>query len=107
MTKILPAPPYLIRTQKPVIKRLMTLRVLEKEVLELPPRSRARLAEKIIASLDAYADPKLAVSWDKEIGRRVAEIQSGAEKGIPAAEVMKLARAALNEGRRLPSARRK
>jgi len=85
----------------------MTRRVLEKEVLELPPRSRARLAEKIIASLDDYAEPKLAAKWNKEIGRRVAEIQSGTEKGIPAAEVMKLARAALNEGPRLPSARRK
>jgi hypothetical protein len=37
----------------------------------------------------------------------VKEIQSGAEKGIPAEDVMKEARRALNETRRLPSARRK
>jgi len=85
----------------------MTLRVLEKEVLELPPRSRARLAEKIIASLDDYADPKLASAWDDEIGRRVAEIESGVEPGIPADQVMKQARAAINEVRRVPPARRK
>lgn len=84
----------------------MTLRVLEKEILELPPRSRVRLAEKLIESIDPY-DPKLEAKWDDEIERRVNEIKSGAEKGIPAAQVMKEARRALNETRRLSSARRK
>jgi putative addiction module component (TIGR02574 family) len=85
----------------------MTLRLLEKEVLELPPRSRVRLAEKIMESIDDYATPELEAAWDDEIERRVKEIQSGAEKGIPAEDVMKEARRALNETRRLPSARRK
>ena len=85
----------------------MTLRVLEKEVLELPPRSRVRLAERIIESIDDYAAPELEATWDDEIERRVGEIESGAEKGIPAQEVMKEARRALGETRRLPSARRK
>jgi len=85
----------------------MTLRVLEKEVLELPPRSRVRLAEKIMESIDDFAAPELKAAWDDEIGRRVKEIQSGAEKGIPAEDVMKEARRALDETRRLPSTRRK
>jgi putative addiction module component (TIGR02574 family) len=85
----------------------MTLRVLEKEVLELPPRSRVRLAEKIIESIDDYADSDLEAAWDEEIERRVREIESGAQEGIPAAQVMKDARRALNETRRLSSARRK
>ena len=85
----------------------MTVRVLEKEVLGLPPRSRVRLAERIIESIDDYADPGLEKDWDKEIERRVTEIESGAEKGIPAGQVMKEARRALNEARRLSSARRK
>ena len=85
----------------------MTLRLLEKEVLELPPRSRVRLAEKIIESLGDYAAPELEAAWDDEIERRVKEIQSGAEQGIPAEAVMKEARRALNETRRLPSTRRK
>jgi len=85
----------------------MTLRVLEREVLELPPRSRVRLVEKIIESIDDYADPGLKGAWDNEIERRVKEIESGAEKGIPAAQVMKEARHALNETRRLSSARRR
>ncbi len=85
----------------------MTLRVLEKEVLELPPRSRVRLAEKIIESLDQFTSGELEAAWDEEIGQRVKGIQSGAEKGIPARSVMKTARRALNEARRVSSARRK
>jgi putative addiction module component (TIGR02574 family) len=85
----------------------MTLRLLEKEVLELPPRSRVRLAEKIMESIDDYATPELESAWDDEVERRVKQIESGAEEGIPAAQVMKDARRALNETRRLPSARRK
>ena len=85
----------------------MTLRVLEKEVLELPPRSRVRLAERIMASIDDYADLHLEAEWEEEIERRVKEIESGAEKGIPARQVMREARRSLNETRRLPSARRK
>jgi len=85
----------------------MTLRVLEKEVLELPARSRVRLAKRIIESVDDYTDPRVEAAWTAEIERRVEEIQSGAEKGIPAGQVMKDARRALNERRRLSSARRK
>ena len=81
--------------------------MLEKEALELPPRSRVRLAEKIIESIDDYVDPGLEAAWDNEIERRVKEIESSAEEGIPAVQVMKDARRALNETRRLSSARRK
>ena len=85
----------------------MKLRALEKEVLELSPRSRVRLAERIIESIDDYSNPQLKVSWEEEIERRVKEIEAGAEKGAPAEEVMKQARRALHEARRLPSTRRK
>jgi putative addiction module component (TIGR02574 family) len=85
----------------------MTLRVLEKEALELPPRSRVRLAEKIIESIEDYADTAIEAAWDNEVERRVKEIESGAENGIPAVQVMKNARRVLNETRRLSSARRK
>jgi putative addiction module component (TIGR02574 family) len=85
----------------------MTLRVLEKEILELPPHSRVRLAERLIESIDPSADARLQNEWDDEIERRVNEIESGVEKGVPGAQVMKEARRALNETRRLSSARRK
>jgi putative addiction module component (TIGR02574 family) len=85
----------------------VTSRMLEKEILELPPKSRVRLAERIMESLDDYASADLEAKWSNEIARRVQEIQSGAEKGIPAEDVMKKARRALNETRRVSSARRK
>jgi putative addiction module component (TIGR02574 family) len=85
----------------------MTMRALEKEVLQLPPQSRVELAEKIIESLDDFASPEVAAEWDKEIERRVAEIRSGSEKGIAAEEVMRQAKRAVNEARRLSSTRRK
>ncbi|MGO8701470.1 MAG: addiction module protein [Limisphaerales bacterium] len=61
----------------------------------------------MMESIDDYVTPELETAWNDEIGRRVKEIQSGSEKGIPAEDVMKEARRALNETRRLPSARRK
>jgi putative addiction module component (TIGR02574 family) len=85
----------------------MTLRVLEKKALELPARSRVQLAERMIESVDDYADPLVEAAWTAEIGHRVKEIESGTEKGIPAEQVMKAGRRALSETRRLSSARRK
>src|ERR1051326_60876 len=87
--------------------KVMTLQVLEKEILSLPPRSRVQLVERIIESIDDYADPKLETEWHEEIERRTKEITSGAEKGISAKKVMKEARRALDETRRVSSARRK
>ena len=75
--------------------------------MELSPRSRVRLAERLIVSVDDYADPKLERQWDEEISRRVREIELGTETGIPAGDVMKNARRLLNETRRVSSARRK
>jgi putative addiction module component (TIGR02574 family) len=69
--------------------------------------TRVRLTEKIIESIDDYATRELEAAWDVEIERRVKGIQSGAEKGVPAEDVMKQARRASNETRRLQSARRK
>jgi len=37
----------------------MTIQALEREVLELPPRSRIRFVEKIIESVNDYADSKI------------------------------------------------
>ena len=50
--------------------------VLESELLALPVAERARLLDRVIASLDA--DPELQESWVREAARREAEINSGA-----------------------------
>ncbi len=85
----------------------MTIRALEKEVLDLPPRSRVRFAEKIIESLDDFTSAEIESAWSEEIGPRVKEIESGKAQGIPASEAMAKARRALNETRQISSARRK
>jgi putative addiction module component (TIGR02574 family) len=85
----------------------MTIRALEKEVLELPPRSRVRIAERILESVNDFTSPEIEAAWSAEIGRRVKEIESGREKGTSAAQVMTKARRALHEARQISSPRRK
>ena len=53
-----------------------TLEILEAQALELAPSDRARLIERLIASLDA--DPEVEDAWALEVERRNAEIESGA-----------------------------
>jgi putative addiction module component (TIGR02574 family) len=86
---------------------VMTVRALEKEVLELPPRSRVRFVERIIESVDNFTSAEVERAWSEEAGRRVKEIESGKAKGVPAREVMLKARRALHEVRQIPPARRK
>jgi len=62
-----------------------TVEQIEAEALSLPIEDRARLAEHLIASLDA--DAEIEKTWSKEIERRVQALDSGSVKSIPAAEV--------------------
>ena len=68
---------------------------LEAEVLKLSPRQRARLAERLIASLDREREPGSVALWAKEARRRVAELRTGKVKARPAAAVFRKARTAL------------
>ena len=71
------------------------LKKIEDEVLRLPARSRARLAERLIASLEEVVDPEAESAWRAEVEKRSAELMRGNVKGIPANKVFKKARAAL------------
>ena len=53
----------------------------------LPPEERARLAEELLASLHEDRGTEIEAAWDEEIRRRIAEIESGTVKLIPADEV--------------------
>ncbi len=53
-----------------------TVEKLEAEALQLPAAERARLVERLIASLDT--DPEIEAAWAAEVERRHAEIESGA-----------------------------
>jgi putative addiction module component (TIGR02574 family) len=49
----------------------MTIDILEAEVLQLSPLERARLIDRLIASLDI--DPEVEEAWAVEVERRNAE----------------------------------
>ena len=53
----------------------------------LSAEDRARLVEELLDSLQGDSDTEVENAWDREIERRVAEIESGAVKLISAEEV--------------------
>ena len=63
-----------------------TLEVLEAEALQLPATERARLVDRLIASLDN--DPAVEDAWAAEVERRNAEIESGAVSLIHGPEAL-------------------
>lgn len=63
-----------------------TVEALEAEALQLSAAERARLVERLIASLDI--DPAIEEAWAAEVERRNAEIESGAVSLIPGAEAL-------------------
>lgn len=73
-----------------------TLRKLSWEVLTLPEAERAELAHELVKSLDAPADADVADACDKEILRRLAEIDSGTAKLIDRDEFRRRMRARLS-----------
>lgn len=54
-----------------------TLEKLRSEALSLSEPERAELAHSLVTSLDGPADRDTQLSWDVEIQRRLAEIDSG------------------------------
>lgn len=69
------------------------LEVVEAQALKLAAEERVRLADRLIASL--FEDHEVEEAWAVEVERRIADIESGRSKLIPAAESIARARAAL------------
>jgi putative addiction module component (TIGR02574 family) len=63
-----------------------TVETLEAAALHLSPSERARLVERLIATLDA--DPEVEEAWAAEVERRQAEIESGAVSMLPGPETL-------------------
>jgi len=59
--------------------------LLEK-ALALPAEARAALAGSLLESLDENVDASAEEEWDKEIARRIQELDSGKVRTIPWAE---------------------
>jgi putative addiction module component (TIGR02574 family) len=70
-------------------------RDLEAKALQLPPEERARLAERLISSLDREADADAEELWLREAERRLEELESGAVSAVTADRVIEKARSTL------------
>ncbi len=66
------------------------LDVLEAQAMQLPLRERSELAHRLLVSLDGEPDgasEEITQAWDEEISRRVADMEAGRTKWVPAEEV--------------------
>ena len=72
------------------------LEELENQALQLSPKERGELIHRLIVSLESEPEDTpeaIAKAWDEEIARRVADMEAGRTKWIPADEVMSRLRA--------------
>lgn len=70
-------------------------RELESEAMKLSRRQRARLAQRLLSSLDPEVDADAERLWLAEAERRLADLKSGKVAAIPAERVLRKVRAAL------------
>jgi putative addiction module component (TIGR02574 family) len=73
----------------------MEPKTVEREALRLPPEERARLAQKLLLSLEALSEEELEQTWLVEADRRARELDRGEVQPVPAEEVRRKARALL------------
>ncbi len=73
----------------------MGIEELETEVLKLDPSTRARLAERLLQSLETLSDTENENLWAEEAERRLAELDTGTVTARPADKVLRNARATL------------
>jgi hypothetical protein len=73
----------------------MSVEELEAEALRLEPKERAKLAEKLLESLEQLSDEENARLWAEEAERRDREWDAKGDVGRPAREVLRAARAKL------------
>jgi putative addiction module component (TIGR02574 family) len=72
---------------------------LEREVLALPPEERARLTDKLWASLEDSTCLQISREWMDEIERRCKEIDQGRVEMIPGEQVLREAQELLDRSR--------
>ena len=74
----------------------MDLQTVEDEALRLPLEDRAKLAQKLLLSLDTLSyKEELQQAWLSDADRRARELDRGDVQPIPAEEVRRRARALL------------
>ena len=60
---------------------------LSERAKTLSVQDRARLAEELLESLDQEPASEVEAAWDREIQRRVAEVESGMVTLVPSDDV--------------------
>lgn len=66
--------------------------------LRLPVGERARLASRLIESLDeAGQEPDVEAAWQKEIARRIRDLLEGRARTVPADQALREIRKKLTE----------
>ena len=70
---------------------LTALEQVTKEAMDLPPRQKLALAEFLIESAEAAADPEAEAAWDSEIGERIRAIDEGRITGVAYEDVRRAA----------------
>jgi putative addiction module component (TIGR02574 family) len=73
----------------------MTAKKIESEALNLDIQARAKLAGKLLLSLDEPTTSEVERLWLDEAERRLAEYRAGKVQGVPANEVFQRAIAEL------------
>ena len=63
-----------------------TVETLEASALQLTPAERARLLDRLIATLDV--DPVVEEAWAAEVERRQTEIENGTASLLPGPETL-------------------
>ena len=75
------------------------LQVIEAQVMRLDPKSRAKLAERLILSLDIPMEAQLEHLWAEEAERRVDELRKGQVTERPASVVLRRIRRQISRRR--------
>ena len=71
------------------------IEVLSSQARTLPAADRVRLAEELLATVHE-SDDEVEAAWEQEIRLRIADIEAGTDKLIPAEEVFAQVRRLLN-----------
>ncbi len=70
----------------------MSIEELESEAMKLDPKARARLAGKLLESLDTLSEAENERAWAEEAERRDRDLDSDRHNGRSADEVLRDAR---------------
>ena len=73
----------------------MSIEELEAEALKLTPQARAKLAGKLLESLEGLSERENQQLWAEEAARRDADLESSPSKSRPADAVFREARSRL------------